>query len=346
MGRGNLRGNFDQKEPASGEGAAGDAEGPGISRPLTAGQSIPATGGWATHAALVVVQIAFASQTVEAKLAMLPRDRGGEEIFPEALAMIRMLAGALFFQGLLRLRGTQSLPVSRLDHLRLAGLSICGIALNQTLFLMGLRWTTPFSASVLGATIPVFAAALAVLFRKEAFSWRTAAGVTVALLGVLSLVGHGSFDAGAVLVAGNSLSYAAYVVLARDVVLRVGTLRTVAWVFTYGALLFLPVGVGPLLTQLPLLTPRGVGFVTYIVIVPTLLAYSLNAWALGRSSASLVSIYIYLQPLLAGLLAWLQLGASISRNAAAASGLILLGVGIVSSRRPRRPAPESAQETG
>jgi drug/metabolite transporter (DMT)-like permease len=286
------------------------------------------------------VQFAFASQAVEAKVAMLPRAQGGEAILPEALAMIRMLGGALFFHAVLRARGTPAVATSRHDHLRLAGLSVIGIALNQTLFLMGLRWTTPFSVSVLGATIPVFAAALAVLLGKEALSWRTVVGLTLALLGVLSMIGNGSLDRGALLVALNSLSYAAYVVLSRDVVVRVGPLRTVAWLFTYGALLFLPFGLRPMLAQLPALTLRAWGFTVYILAVPTILAYLLNAWALGRSSATLVTIYIYLQPLIAAVLAWAQLGLGISRRAGLAAVLILVGLGVVASRPTKVPAPE------
>ena len=302
---------------------------------LGAGKSSLSRGTWATHAGLLLVQFAFASQAVEAKIAMLPRAEGGEGIFPEALAMVRMLGGALFFQAIVRARGTQGVAISRADHARLAGLSILGIALNQTLFLMGLRWTTPFSVSVLGATIPVFAAALAVIFGKERLSWRTVIGLSLALLGVLSLVGNGSLDRGAILVALNSLSYAAYVVLSRDVVLRVGALRSVAWIFTYAAVLFVPFGMRAMVAQLPELTPRGWVFTLYILAVPTILAYSLNAWALARSSATLVTVYIYLQPLIAAVLAWLQLGQSISRRAGLAAALILLGLGVVSSRRTR-----------
>ncbi len=284
------------------------------------------------------MQFAFASQAVEGKVAMLPRAQGGEGIMPAALAMIRMLGGALFFQALqalMRARrpSVQANPIGRADHARLAGLSVFGIALNQTLFLMGLKLTTPFSVSVLAATIPVFAAALAVLFGKETLSWRTVLGVALALVGVLSLVGNGSLDRGAILVALNSLSYAGYVVLSRDVVLRVGALRSVAWIFTYAAVLFAPFGMGPLLHQVPALTPRGWGFALYILAMPTIVAYLLNAWALARSSATLVTIYIYLQPLIAAGLAWLQLGMGISKRAWLAAILILAGLGIVSSRR-------------
>jgi drug/metabolite transporter (DMT)-like permease len=300
---------------------------------LVTGKSTPSGGAWGTHAALVLVQFAFASQAVEAKVAMLPRAAGGEEIFPESLAMIRMLGGALFFQAIVAARRARKDAISRADHLRLAGLSVLGIALNQTLFLLGLRWTTPFSVSLLGATIPVFAATLAVLFGKERFSWRTLMGLVLAMSGVVSLIGIGSLDRGAILVALNSLSYAAYVVLSRDVVVRVGPLRAITWIFTYAAILFAPMGVRPMLAQLPALTPRGWGFVLYILVMPTIVAYLLNAWALGRSSATLVTIYIYLQPLIAALLAWAQLGMGISKRAWLAAVLILVGLGVVASRK-------------
>ena len=135
---------------------------------------------WKTHAALVVVQIAFASQAVEGKVAMSARDAGGEAIAPAALAMVRMGGAAvvfLLFTQLFKLRT----KVTARDHLVLAGLSILGISLNQTLFLIGLRSTTPISAALLSVTIPVFTAAMSVVARAGKPSWRLAAG-----LGLLS----------------------------------------------------------------------------------------------------------------------------------------------------------------
>jgi len=46
----------------------------------------------------------------------------------------------------------------------------------------------------------------------------------------------------------------------------------------------------------------------------------------------MVTIYIYLQPLLAALLQWVQMREPLSRRALLASGLILAGVAVVSSR--------------
>lgn len=310
----------------------GEAVGPnGLDREA---KLTPSPGAWATHAALVLVQIAFASQAVESKVAMAPRAFGGEEIFPESLAMARMFGGALFFHAFAYARGMKAFAISRRDHVALLGLSIIGISANQTLYLLGLRWTTPFAASLLGATIPIFTAFFAVVFGRERLVGRTVAGLVCCLCGVLFLTGIGSIDRGAIFLALNSLSYAAYVVLSRDVILRVGAVRSVVWLFTYGALLFAPIGAPALISQVATFTPRGWMYIAYIVVMPTIVAYSFNAWALGRSSATLVAVYIYIQPLIAGTLAWVQLGQGISRRAAIAAVAIVAGLAMVASRQP------------
>ncbi len=315
----------------------------------------PAT--WATHAALLLVQIAFASQAVEAKLVMLPRLRGGEGILPESLAMVRMIGGALFFQAAVFSRSwtdRETLKSPRgarargdgaalRAHGKLLVLAALGVALNQVLFLTGLRLSAPFVASLVAATIPVFAAAISVGFRKEPATWRTAIGIGLAMSGVFWLTGVRSLsssEVGALVLALNSLSYAAYVVFSREPVIRMGSFRFMAWVFTYGALLFAPLGMPALVAQLSSITARGWAFLAYIVLVPTILAYGLNAWALARSTASVVTIYIYTQPLFAGVLARIQLGDSISERAGMAALLILGGVAVTTLRRaPKLPQP-------
>ena len=67
---------------------------------------------WRVHGALLVVQLAFASQAVEGKIAMGARVAGGEGISPFALAMVRMLGAAAFFQVFTRARGTCSKPTT------------------------------------------------------------------------------------------------------------------------------------------------------------------------------------------------------------------------------------------
>ena len=296
-----------------------------------------ASGSWMTHAALFVVQLAFASQTVEGKIAMRPVEAGGGGVDPFALAMARMLGGAAFFFGASRLLG----PRPRLawkDHGQLAALAVIGIALNQTLFLMGLRLTSPVSAALLAVTIPVFTAVIAVLLGRERPSLRTFGGLAVALVGVLWLTGIRSIDRGAALVSLNSIFYSLYLVTAGPVIRRLGPLTVITWIFVWASLMFAPLGLPPLVAGMQSWTPRGWGFVLFIVAVPTIVAYSLNAYALGRTSPVVVTVYIYCQPIMAALLAWAQLGIVPEARTLGAAVLILVGVTIVAFRAPKLDA--------
>jgi len=75
----------------------------------------------------------------------------------------------------------------------------------------------------------------------------------------------------------------------------------------------------------------------YILLIPTVLAYYLNAWALSRVAPSTVAVYIYLQPLIAFALAPIMLGESLGPRAVMSSLLIFTGVLIVTRRRSIKP---------
>ncbi len=269
---------------------------------------------------------------------MGPRLAGGEAISPFAVAMVRMLGATLFFHAFTRATGTLR-PTTARDHATLAGLSILGIALNQTLFLIGLRMTSPMNAALLSVTIPVFTAAMAVAVGQERASVRLGVGLATSIAGVVWLTGVGSPDLGALVVLLNCVAYSAYIVFSRATIRRLGTLTVVTWVFTWGALLFAPLGMPSLVAGAPAWTTRGWLFLAYIVAMPTIVAYLCNAWALERSNATLVSIYIYVQPVIAGVLAWVQLGQTVSERLAAAATTIAVGVAIVATRKNAQPVP-------
>jgi drug/metabolite transporter (DMT)-like permease len=298
---------------------------------------VPAGIPWRTHLALIVVQASYAAGAVEGKLALRPVEAGGGGVDPVALALARMLGAAVFFQVVARLLGRVR-PLPWREHLRIVGLSLLGIVVNQTLYLVGLRITTAVAAALLGATIPVFTAALAVLFRVERPSARTALGLAFAFAGVLWLTGIRTLDVGAVVIAVNCLSYALYIVLSKGVLARVGALTLVTWIFTWGAVVLAPFGAARLGAGIVEWNATAWVLVLVIVVVPTIVAYLANAWALERSTPTMVTVYIYLQPVLAALLQWVQLREPVAARAGFASVLILAGVMIVASRRSRRPA--------
>jgi drug/metabolite transporter (DMT)-like permease len=261
----------------------------------------------AVHAALFIVQLAFGSLAIEGKIAMGPEFR----VSPEALAMVRIMGGALVFVPayVLLPRAPAIEPVESLrDRATLVLLAIFGVTLNQALFLRGLSRTSPVSATLLVATIPVFTALISVLAKRDRMTARTAVGLVLAVFGVLVLTGFAAPQQGDAFVLLNAASYAIYVVFSKSALARHGTLGVMAWVFGAATFLFAPIGGLALLRDVPQWSFGAWLLVGYVVLVPTVLAYGVNAWALGRATPTLVTIYIYLQPLVVITLSALQLG--------------------------------------
>ncbi|HVQ37755.1 MAG TPA: DMT family transporter, partial [Pyrinomonadaceae bacterium] len=84
--------------------------------------------------------------------------------------------------------------------------------------------------------------------------------------------------------------------------------------------------------------------IIYIVLFPTVMAYYLNAWALGRVAPSVVAIYIYLQPLLSFGIAPLVLGEKWNSRTVIACGLIFAGVAVVTIHSRSKVVEEVSEQ--
>jgi drug/metabolite transporter (DMT)-like permease len=81
----------------------------------------------------------------------------------------------------------------------------------------------------------------------------------------------------------------------------------------------------------------------YIIAVPSVGAYYLNTWALGRAESSLVSTFVYMQPPITAALAVPLLNEHVSWRMIPAVVLIFAGVAVAiragRSRLPAEPSP-------
>lgn len=294
----------------------------------------------AVHLALFLVQVAFGTLPVEGKIAMNPP----YSVAPEALAMMRLLGGAFAFVPTYLLSPKAPKVTSFRDGLILVVLAIFGVALNQALFLHGLSHTSPMSATLLVATIPIFTALFAVLARRDRMTLQTGLGLAFAVFGVLVLSNFAVPKSGDLFVLLNAASYAIYMVFSKSSLSRYGTLTVMAWVFGAATILFAPIGGLALVHDAPRWSAGAWGYVAFVVLVPTVLAYGVNAWALKRATPTLVTIYIYLQPLVVLTLSTLQLHQT-PKVASLFGGLfILAGVTTVALRKPSsgsQPSPKS-----
>ena len=265
------------------------------------------------------------------------------------LAAARVFGGAVAF--LILSRSLRRIAVGRRsDYLKFALYGLLGVALNQLLFIKGLSLSTVINANLLGTMIPVFTLAGSVLLGRESFSPRVAAGLAVAAAGAAYLVNPFGADfsksstAGNLLLVANAFFYGLYIAISQDAIRRYGALTVITWMFVMANVVTLPVGLYSLRdVQLASIGAHVWLALLYIVAVPTVLTYYLNAWALGRVEPSVVAVYIYLQPLIALALAPLLLGERPGARTFVAAALIFAGVGIVTIRRRSRAFEEVSE---
>ncbi len=281
------------------------------------------------HLALVAVQLFFGTWPIIGKLVL--------RVLPSTgLVAFRIVGAAIAFVILRRIVGGSLRIPRRSDYARLALYSLLGVVLNQFLYVKGLALSTAINATILGTTIPIATLLVSLLLGYERASARVLFGMAIAAAGVLYLVNPLHADLshdkiiGNLLLVLNTFAFGAYIAISQDMIKRYGALTVITWVFIFASLAALPIGSYQLAsTPLSHLGAHVWLAVAYIILVPTVGAYYLNAWALGRVAPSIVAIYIYLQPLIAFALAPLVLGEQVSSRTGIAALLIFAGVALV-----------------
>lgn len=290
--------------------------------------------GPAVHLGLLFVQVCFGGFHVVAKSLL----SGPAAIAPFAVVGLRVAIATpiLVAMAWRHDRALGAVPTRR-DLLWIAFLGSLGVTANQILFILGLRYTTASNASILMTCLPVFAVAAGALLGIESIGPRRALGIALAVAGALVMVNPMRFSAsgkmglGNLLILGNCLSYALFLVFQRPVLRRLPWRTVIAGSFVFG-------GTAVFLASLPALSAldfRAVPAATwigvlYIALFGTVIAYALNTWAVRRSSPALVAAYGMLQPVVTAALAATFLGETLGWAEGAGFALIVAGLWQVS----------------
>lgn len=243
-------------------------------------------------------------------------------------------AGVLFWilSRVLKLEG-----IKREDWSKIIVCSILGVAANMLMFFEGLALTTPMHASVLMLITPVFVFLASLILKKQKPRLFESFGVLLAFAGSLLLVGgfHFRFSSdtltGDLLIMGNALSYALYLIYVRDLIQKYKSLQIVSSLFILGFIWVLPFGYSDVVsasyTSFPPIIWASIAFV---ILGTTFTAYLLNAWAMQYTGAKIVGSYIYLQPVFATAISTLWFHEVLSFDKLLASLCIFIGVFFVS----------------
>lgn len=231
--------------------------------------------------------------------------------------------------------------VEKKDFLLLAACGIFGVFANQLMFLYGLDNTTPINAGIIMTSNPILVLIASAIILKNRITLTKIGGIALGISGALMLLlFKENFSFGSETIKGdififlNAMSYGVYLVIAVPLMRKYKPVTVIKWVFTFGFIFVLPFGIEQFSeiewASFSLKIWFEVGFV---VIATTFFAYLLNIYGLKKLNPSVVSTYIYLQPLLAAVIAIWAGKDSLDWIKIVAALLIFSGVYLVSKKK-------------
>lgn len=255
--------------------------------------------------------------------------------------MLRVLGAAVLFWITSIFFPTQK--IDRKDWWRIIGCAVTGMTINMLMFFKGLELSTPINSSVVITLSPVILLVLSAIFLKEKITWLKGAGIAIGLIGALILILFGAktqnnapnITVGNLLFIINATVYSIYLILVKPLTTKYSSITLMKWFFLIGVFTNAPIALPEFLNVQWLQLPaHAIGVMIFVVVGTTYLTYLFNVFALRTLRPSTVGAFIYLQPLIATIVAVVLGADSLTVIRVIAATLIFLGV-YLTTKRPQ-----------
>lgn len=231
------------------------------------------------------------------------------------------------------------------DRLKLIGAGLLGLVFNQCCFTIGLSITSPVNASIVTTSLPIFALVLAAVILKEPVTGMKAGGVLIGCSGAVMLIVSSAVASSAkvgniwgdLLCMGAQFSFALYLALYCNLIRRYHAVTINKWMFLWSAMFVVPFSSGHLLATDWAAVPMKSWFEAgFVVLFSTYVAYLLVMQAQAVLRPTVVSIYNYIQPVVAVAVSIVMGMSVLTWQQGLAAVLIFSGVGLVIKSKSRR----------
>ncbi|HZK03618.1 MAG TPA: DMT family transporter [Bacteroidaceae bacterium] len=233
--------------------------------------------------------------------------------------------------------------VEKKDLLNIFAASILGLYITQITFLKAITMTTPMDASILASLSPIMTMFFAALFLKEPITFLKVLGVLLSFAGALLLItnslGVGNVVEntsiqGALLMLCNSMAFALYLGIFRPLIIKYSVVTYMKWMFLFTVIVSVPFNITALVNiEYSVMSTRYLWELAFLTIISTFVAYLLIPIGQKYLRPTLVSMYSYIQPIVAVLLSVLSGLDVLGWQKIVASLLVFGGVAIVSKSR-------------
>jgi drug/metabolite transporter (DMT)-like permease len=267
-----------------------------------------------------------------------------ETVPPTLLGGLRFFTAGLLLCLFVRLRGHRLPPVKEWPRQAALGALLLGVGNGGVVW--SELWIPSGIAAVNVAALPFWMTGTEAVMRGERVALRVLVGLAVGFSGIVLLIGPSLFVAdvsgarfglGILLVQIACLAWAVGSSWSKRTPSVTNVVAAAALQQLFAGLML--TGVGTLLGEWNQLsfTPRTAAAQLYLIAFGSLIAYSAYLYTLEQLPMSTVSLYAYINPIIAVLLGGIFAGEPLTPRIAAAAAIVLSGVTIV--RRSSRGGP-------
>ena len=201
----------------------------------------------------------------------------------------------------------------------------------------GLQYTTAANTGWIIGTAPIFMAILGFVFYKERITLLQFAGILVALAGLLLLIGKGDItniglieNKGDLLVLGSAFTWGVYSMVNKKISLSYSPLMTILYLFLMMAVIIIPFNLNTeTINSVINLSPVSWMWILFLGVFCSGIAYVIWAQALRDMESAKVGAFLYFEPLVTVIAAWIYLNEEITLLMIFSGLLITAGVFIV-----------------
>ena len=244
------------------------------------------------------------------------------------------------------------------DMIKLFFAALFGVVLNQGTFIFGLSLTSPIDASIVTTMTPIVTMIVAALYLREPITGTKVLGIFVGAMGALLLIlgsrslsasGQGGNLWGDLLCLTAQISFAVYLTVFRDLVTRYSPVTVMKWMFVYASMCYIPFTYRDVTAlDWSSFSARTLWCVSFVVLGATFVAYLCVMVGQRRLRPTLVSMYNYVQPVVASTVTVVLGMDTFGVTKGAAVLLVFAGVWLVtrSKSRAQLEAEEAARTAG
>ncbi len=261
------------------------------------------------------------------------------EVTPPQLILLRLFI-AVTLLSIIAVYSKQDFSIKFKSHSWIILLALVAV-FHLLIQIYGLKYTSASNTGWIIGTAPVFIALLGFFFMKESITLIKAVGIIVAFLGLVLLISHGDLSSidflknkGDFLVLGSAFTWGVYSIINKKISLQYSPLMTIFYLFLTMVIIISPMVLrGEFIDKLFHISFRVWIAILFLGIFCSGVGYVLWAQALKEMEAAKAGAFLYFEPFVTLITAWIFLNERITflmilSGIIITSGVLLVNINI------------------